>query len=375
MALMARPRRLLGVLILAMIAIPGVIMPFQRARIYSAAEYRKLAPGPGWPQSRNFSSWPKSIDRYLGDHFAFREVLVKVGNRTFGRVTAPGAPPAVLDGAHDRLFLFEGLLASTGHELDRDSAIDYANFACELDRRLRPMDARLVVSIAPSPADIYPDDAPDLALPVYKPTNYDLIIAALKACGASAVDLRPALRGAKNIGELYRRTDTHWTALGALIAYNKVVAALGRPDFAISLAGVRWTSATRLDGDLPRYAGRAPIPETVMTPDVLELPETARRTTLSGFQTKLDPPSISSGEPGPTVLIIGDSFTALFFPAYFAHFVGRVVWMFQEDCRFDWNIVASVKPDLVLLMPTERFARCPEGGRPINYDSRSRDRF
>ena len=273
MALMARPRRLLGVLILMMIAIPGLSMPFQRARIYSAAEYRKLAASSGWLQTRAWASWPKSVDRYLGDHFAFREALVKVGNRTFGRVTAPGAPPSVLDGGDDRLFLFEGLLASTGHEVDVEGAHDYASFACDLAGRLRAMRARLVVSIAPSPADIYPDDAPDLALPVYKPTNYDLIMAGLRGCGVSAVDLRPSLRAAKDLGQLYRRTDTHWTALGALIAYNRVVAAMGRPDFAIPPAGVRWTSATLLDGDLPRYAGRAPIPETVMSPDILQLPE------------------------------------------------------------------------------------------------------
>ena len=198
MALMAGPRRLLGMLILMMIAIPGLSMPFQRARIYSAAEYRKLAASPGWPQTRAWASWPKSIDRYLGDHFAFREALVKVGNRTFGRVTAPGAPPSVLDGGDGRLFLFEGLLASTGHEVDTSGAHDYASFACDLAGRLRAMRARLVVSIAPSPADIYPDDAPDLALPVYKPTNYDLIMAGLRGCGVSAVDLRPSLRAAKD---------------------------------------------------------------------------------------------------------------------------------------------------------------------------------
>ncbi len=194
----------------------------------------------------------------------------------------------------------------------------------------------------------------------------------VRGCGVSAVDLRPSLRAAKDVGQLYRRTDTHWTALGALIAYNRVVAAMGRPDFAIPLAGVRWTSATRLDGDLPRYAGRSPIPETVMSPDILQLPESARHTTLSGFHAKLEPSSISSSVSGPTVLIIGDSFTAFYFPAYFAHFVSRVVWMHQEDCRFDWNVVASVKPDIVLLMPTERFARCPGGGRPVNYVSEPR---
>jgi hypothetical protein len=117
---------------------------------------------------------------------------------------------------------------------------------------------------------------------------------------------------------------------------------MGRPDFAMPLAGVRWTPATLMDGDLPRLAGQAPIPEMVMYPDILQLPEWVRRTTLSGFQAKPTPLSLSTGRSGPTVLIVGDSFTASYFPPYFAHFVGRVVWMYQEDCRFDWNIVATV---------------------------------
>ena len=274
MALMPRPRRLLGLSLLIMITIPGLSMPVQRDRIYSAAEYRKLAESPAWPpETRAWASWPKSVDRFLGDHFAFREALVKIGNRTFGRVTPPGLPPSVLDGADDRLFLFEGLLESTGHEVDADGARDYASFACDLAGQLRVMQAQLVVSIAPSPADIYPDDAPDLALPVYKPTNYDLVMEGLRDCGVSAVDLRPSLRAAKKFGQLYRRTDTHWTALAALIAYNQIVAAMGRPDFAIPLAGVGWTQATVLDGDLPRLAGQAPIPEVVRNPDICSSPK------------------------------------------------------------------------------------------------------
>jgi alginate O-acetyltransferase complex protein AlgJ len=372
MALMARPRRLLGVLMLAVIAIPGVSMPFQRTRIYSAAENRTLAASPAWPQAQAWASWPRHVDLYLGDHFAFREALAKIGNRTFGRVIAPGTPPLVLDGGDDRTFLFEGLLASTGHEVDAEGAADYANFVCDMAGRLRAMRVRLVVSIAPSPADIYPDDTPDVALPVYNPTNYDLVMGGLRGCGVPAVDLRPPLRAAKGLGQLYRRTDTHWTPLAGLIAYNRVVAAMGRPDFAMPLAGVRWTPATLMDGDLPRLAGRAPIPEMVMNPDILQLPEWVCRTTLSGFQAKLAPLSLSTGRSGPTVLIIGDSFTASYFPPYFAHFVSRVVWANQEDCRFDWNIVNSVKPDFVLLMPTERLARCPGRGRPANYASQPR---
>jgi hypothetical protein len=370
MALMARPRRALGILILMLIAVPAVSMPFQRTRIYSAAENRVLARQPAWPQALGaWATWPKRVDTYLGDHFGFRESLVAIGNRTFGRVPPPGALPPVLDGRDGRLFLVEGLLASTGHEIDPALARDFASFTCDMAGRVRESGAKLVLSLPPSPAEIYPENAPDLALPVRSPTNYDLVMAAVRSCGAPAVDLRPALRDAKRRGQLYQRTDTHWTPLAALIAYDQVVAAMGRPDFAISPESVRWTPQLRTEGDLPRLAALPPIPETVMMPDTLRLPDGARLAQLSGFKSKRQakPISITSGGPGPRVLIVGDSFTEHYFPPFFSHVTSRVVWVHSEDCRFDWNVVRAVKPDFVLLMPTERYARCPGGGRPSNY--------
>ena len=38
-----------------------------------------------------------------------------------------------------------------------------------------------------------------------------------------AVDLRPALIAAKAEGKVYRMNDTHWTALGAVAAFNAIV--------------------------------------------------------------------------------------------------------------------------------------------------------
>jgi hypothetical protein len=374
MALMARPRRALGVMMLLAVALPALWMPFQRHSTYSAAENRMLAAKPAWPQApRAWASWPKSVDRYLGDHFAFRERLVQVGNGLFGRLTPPGAPPPVLDGEHGRLFLSEGLLASTGHEVDAKADRDLANFACDMAGRLRAMGARLVFSIPPSPAEIYPEDAPDFALPARSPTNYDLIMNAVRGCDLTAVDLRPTLRAAKGLGQLYHRTDTHWTPMGSLIAYDRIVDAIGRPEFAIPLAKVRWTPTLLTEGDLPRMAGRPPIIEPSIDPDALQPPPSAERTQLSGFVTsrpERQPVSISGGGPGPTVLIIGDSFTEHHYPRYFSHFVRRVVWTHEDDCRFDWNVVRAVKPQIVLFMPTERWARCTGGGRPANYPPR-----
>lgn len=374
MTLMVGARRGFGLFLAIALAIPALSLPFFRLRAVSDAENRPLASAPAWPTTpAGWTRWPREVDAFLADHFGFRERLVALGNRTFGRVGKEGrdavAPP-VLDGGHGRLFLVEGLLSSTGHEVDREGAADYSAFVCDAAQRARRDGVRLVFAIAPSPADIYPEDAPEIARPVRSPTNYDLIMTGVGGCGVPAADLRPALRAAKGSGNLYRRTDTHWTALGAMIGYNQLVATLGRPGWKIAPSSARWAASANLtDGDLPRLGARPPVPETVMFPDRAFPPPSIRRRPLTGFQFKPDRPPyvLESDKDGATVVIVGDSFTQHFFPPYFAPFVHRVVWIHQEDCRFDWNIVRSLRPDYLVLMPTERYARCPGKGRPQNY--------
>jgi hypothetical protein len=52
-------------------------------------------------------------------------------------------------------------------------------------------------------------------------------------------------------------------------------------------------------------------------------------------------------------------------PKLFIDHVGRYAWMHHDECGFDWNTIEKVKPDIVLLAPVEREARC-RAGRPLN---------
>jgi hypothetical protein len=76
---------------------------------------------------------------------------------------------------------------------------------------------------------------------------------------------------------------------------------------------------------------------------------------------------VERAAPGPTVLIIGDSYTADFFPSLIAERVGRMVWIHMDGCGFDWRVVEAEAPDYVLLLPAERNAMCG-GQRPAGFD-------
>ena len=76
---------------------------------------------------------------------------------------------------------------------------------------------------------------------------------------------------------------------------------------------------------------------------------------------------LTSGRPGPTILIVGDSFTAGDLPAYVAQHAGKVVWLDHRHCAFDWKAIGTFRPDEVWWMTNERFLLCDPGARPLGF--------
>ena len=390
MALLARPRRGLALVLLAMLIAPAVAIPLRPFTTVSVVENRTLAAVPARPHSRaEWRALPRRVDSFLSDHFAFREHMIAMNNRMFGKaqrsdsgqadlaaaINAKSEPAnagagsdlaAAVDGKAGRMFLTEGLLRSTGHEVDAKRAADFARWVCDVARGLKPTHTKLLFAIAPSPASIYPEYAPDWALPPRSPTEYDLILNDVRTgCGVQGVDLRPGLRRWKKQTYLYRLTDTHWREIGALIGYNQTVKGLGHPEWALDAGRAGWVPVTLTDGDLPRLGGLPPRAEADLATPYVELPPGAERHTIMGLtpSEKAVPFEVHSGHVGPSLLIVGDSYTEHFFPGFLMHAgFGRAGWIHEEECRFDWRVIERFKPDYLLLMPVDRLAFCPTRG-------------
>ena len=65
---------------------------------------------------------------------------------------------------------------------------------------------------------------------------------------------------------------------------------------------------------------------------------------------------ITTGRPGPTVLMIGDSFTASYFPPLLAEHAGRAIWIHFQHCGFDWTAIDRYHPDEVWWVPDRAVA-------------------
>jgi hypothetical protein len=248
---------------------------------------------------------------------------------------------------------------ATGQRL-RTPAVDrFADRAAALQLRLKSRNARLLVTIPPNGATINRARLPAWAAEKPAKTEYDLMLTALTARGVAAVDLRPPLLTANSLRPVYRRTDTHWNRLGALVAYNAVVKALDEPGWVIDPDRVFRGFEPVPGGDLARLLA---IASDVSDEDaVIDLsPYRPSPTIHSRIDTQFESGGdlVEASRDGPTVVVIGDSFTQGFWQDYFSLWVRRYVWVHHELCGFAVSVVEAYDPQIVILAPTERQMFC-----------------
>ena len=75
----------------------------------------------------------------------------------------------------------------------------------------------------------------------------------------------------------------------------------------------------------------------------------------------------TSKRAGPTVMILGDSFTDIFFAPMLLQHAAKVVWLDDRVCGFDWKAIDRFHPDEVWWMPNERLLICRPGVRPLDF--------
>jgi len=240
----------------------------------------------------------------------------------------------------------------------------------ELDRWVRTLEghrqavegvgAVFLVVIAPDKETIYPDllpaGLPD-ALPV---SRLDALTARLTEAGVRLVDLRPALRSARAAGAfsrwpLYWRTDTHWNALGALLAARPVLAELGR-----SFPGVHVPAEAEIDvrgtagaaGDLARMRGLQDV-ATDLRVEARAHPE--RCVEASGYDLDVHAAVTQHlscpGAPVRRALVLHDSMMVAMLPALAPAFE-RSTW--TRQAVLDPAMLTSEAPEVVIFEVVER---------------------
>jgi alginate O-acetyltransferase complex protein AlgJ len=360
---------LLAFLLLATPLIVGLVRPDSPELILK--EGRLLTPAPEAPRSLEaLRAFPGEVDAYLKDHFGLRQTMIHT-HRDLSHPVLYGNEQ-VLVGRDGRMFYLgrDMVRQSAGLVLRDRMVADSADLLGGMRDALARRGVGLVVAVAPNSSTIYQDDLPLWAQKQGRKTEYDLFLADLAARGVKAVDLRPVMENARSDGEAYLLHDTHWTARSALLAFNAIAEADGHPDWRLDPGSSIGPPSERKGGDVARIMGvEDEVTETVRE---LSLPPGGKSRDLS--PGPMPDWVLSSSRPGPTIMVIGDSFTASYFPPMLAQHVGRAIWLNHRECGFDWTWIDKFQPDEVWWVPTERFLICDEGVRPLNFAGTGEDR-
>ncbi len=363
--MLLRHRRYFALLSFVLLATPlflGIFRPDSPGLILK--EGRMLAPAPQAPRSwEALRALPGQVDAYLKDHFGLRQMMIRT-HRDLSHPVLYGNE-SVLIGRNGRMFYLgrEMVRQSAGLVLRDRKVAGAADLVAAMRDALALRGSRLLVAVPPNSSTIYQDDLPLWAQNRGRKTEYDLFLSDLAARGVRAVDLRPVMKSVESDSPAYLMHDTHWTAFAALAGFNAIVEADSRPDWRLDPATSIGPPVARKGGDLARVLGvQDEVSETAAE---LALPSEGKAEDLS--DGPMADHVLTSDRPGPTIMVIGDSFTASYFPLMLLQHVGRAIWLNHRQCGFDWKWIEKFKPDEVWWVPTERFLICDDGVRPLNF--------
>ena len=131
-------------------------------------------------------------------------------------------------------------------------------FITEVQRYFAAHHVGLVVALIPSKTRVYEEMLHDgVALPETRRYTYEQFRASLIKAGVVVPDLEVVLREGKSSGEMFMRTDTHWTAAGAKRVAEALADTVKQSCEGITLAERSFKTVNakekQYDGDLLRY--------------------------------------------------------------------------------------------------------------------------
>lgn len=322
---------------------------------------------PRWNSTRSLRA---QTDAFLRDQFILRRWLIEKRIRI--AIAANVSPSQrVILGRDGWLFVNSNRklddLRGRGRLDDTKAAV----LAARLSRLVRTLEAkgiRVVLTIAPDKASIYPQYLPRWIKPVSdEEMNYARFRRQMKNfpnLERRFVDLKAPLQRAAARDLIYSYDDTHWNARGAFEAYLLIAGQMAkqRRDFRpIPRSEMRFV-AGKFVGGLARTIGpnaaktvRRNMRGVRTKPAPAFAPPQREKLPYPGWSTTIFMRRVSSPSAAPkTLLIIGDSFSGGLIP-YFQHDFDRIVWTHHLFGAWSRSLIDRFQPDTVIIEMVERF--------------------
>lgn len=215
-----------------------------------AAANQTLAPPPALFQEGGGLN-PNVLDEttdYVKDHFALRQRLITANAALEAAVFRTSAQDSVVLGKDGWLFYREtvdGYLHTA--PLTQRELFCAARALALASEYAQDHGARLVFTVAPNKASLYPQYLPCVGTPLEGQDDIDRLVPLLEEQGVAYADLFAPFRETTQI--LYHATDSHWTNRGALLAHDALMESLRGPEGWTRRDTSDWTQGTHR-GDL-----------------------------------------------------------------------------------------------------------------------------
>lgn len=366
-------KRLLVFSFLGILFLPGLLslLPFDTASRF-IDENRRLTPFPNLVWSpKEVVQFPRGFEQYFNDHFQLRDYLILGYNWLKIRIWKRSSNKKVLFGTDGWLFL-------AGDRVLEDFVSVNQFSVDQLEARRRILEAKrdwlakrgigYLFVIPPNKQSIYSEFMPEAYQRLQGKSRLDQFIAYMqKHSDVDILDLREAMRAAKEDHQVYFRLDSHWNELGGLAASREIFRAVDRilprvPDqqqkslFDFTLRPV----PREHQGDLARLMG---YPVEVSDESYAITPNfkmVSIEEKMPGFLSRTWKPypapfSLTGARNGLTCVVFHDSFGMYLVPFFPEHFQRSVfVWQRCPTGELFKAAVEAEQPDIVIEEVVER---------------------
>ena len=204
------------------------LFPWGKLKQVDVAERRALAP---YPHPQSWADVPPQCTHFVDDHFGFRDDFIWL-RFFFSHLLGDSGSSSVIWGKQGWLFyLGDGTLPDLQHRADfsPEELARYKATILAKAQALEKLHIGYLFIAAPNKSSIYPEYVPG---GIINPEGLSRLEAIEQDVASDPVirpyflSLRPTLLQAKQNGDLFFKTDSHWNVRGAYCGYRALMEAL-----------------------------------------------------------------------------------------------------------------------------------------------------
>ncbi len=364
-----RTKHVVAIFFLGMLLLPILFMNRVPNKV-SELEKRQLASFPAFytNEGKIAPGIRGAFETWLNDNIGFRDLFVTVyGNiqyNVFGR--SPNSTVQLGRDGWMYYILDRNLQIASGEYVLSDEELGaILKQQIQIQSKLKKQGIEYVLVLPTSKVSIYPEyirsgdfhvrETPVDQLAQYIQANSDIHV----------IPLKTALLDAKNEGQVFFRTDTHWTEFGAYMGYREVIRKLNEFSLLSDAPEEVTFEPFEYQGEMGGLMGNSKLVPLEKTAKSVITAKDARRieegelyasfqSALGQYQVKNPCYLYENDHKDNTLLMFGDSmFGAWNATELLAEHFNHMAYVWGGDIQQEY--IDSLNPDIVMYEITERF--------------------